>query len=81
MTRTFYLPAIKTLKTTKLTWKKIASVSRRGRYFYYSPMNQGTAYWICQSFISGKWSVEDNHGAVWGRFDTAKQAIAAVETC
>jgi hypothetical protein len=69
------------LKNTSLTWNRYPAWvgNREGRFFYHSPLNQGTAYWISQSAETSLWSVEDNHGAVWGQFKTAKQAIRAVE--
>lgn len=67
------------MKTIKLTWKRVASVTRARRHFFTASCDE-TRYWVCQSFINNKWCVEDNHGAAWGKFNTAKGAMRAVET-
>ena len=64
------------MKTIK--WTRWSSVSRRGVFFYTGAF-EDVRYWICKSWKTAKWGVEDNCGAVWGSFDTAQQARKAVE--
>lgn len=62
----------------KLTWKKLPSVTREGKFFYTTQRDE-TRYCVSQSWLTGLWKVEDSHGACWGDFKTSTMAIKAVE--
>jgi hypothetical protein len=61
-----------------MKWRKLPSVTREGKFFYNSE-RAGTRYCVNQSWLTGRWKVEDSHGASWGDFKTSKQAMRAVE--
>jgi hypothetical protein len=66
----------------KLNWNKCPSVQREGKFFFTTrvdTLDNNTRYWVVQSTLTNLWNVEDGHGACWGSFKTAKEAMGEVE--
>lgn len=59
-----------------LTWEYTPNT--HGNPFW-TAQRDGTRYWVVQHILHGYWFVEDNHGAVWGEFETAEGAKLACE--
>lgn len=66
----------------KLNWSRHqAHVNSPGRMSFTTVCGE-TTYWVTvnpEGVTGLLWCVQDNHGAAWGEFATASEAMAAVE--
>lgn len=69
------------MKTEKLNWKKLPSVTRPGKSFYRTTVPPtGPTWTVSQSWTSGRWCAENNENQILANTDytTAKEAMRAV---
>jgi len=63
------------IKPIKDKWLKLPSVTREGKFFYYSKNRA-----IIQSFLSDKWYLSENGKNSQDMFKTPRQAMKWAET-